>query len=276
MAVNPHILLLIGFDRCGSSMISRLLSQHPQVNLLFQPFNSSEISRTQWEFWPPEESHPQTEKFLTGLINGKIDLKYINSEWFYEYSSSKEIREGELNLIKDTKFQFKLKWLRNNCNKIEVYSIWRNPESILLSLVRNDFHQSWYGYVTLEMLRNPVFNLDFLNPYYEIAERNLDEIERMALGIAIRTQAVIEVLPSERWLIYEDIMKRPDEIMNDFVGRYGFQPFPFSKYLNVDYNVAGKILKREDISGILSISQIKTVQEIFNILNQAFKSKLSV
>jgi len=268
-----HICLLTGFDRCGSSMIARALGQHPEINLLFQPFNGTEVSKTQWERWNKNETHAAPEKFIRELQQGKVEHDYIRSDWFRKYSSSQEVKPG-LNLIKDTKLHFKLGWLRHHFPSIEVYGIWREPEEILHSLVKNNFHQSWYGYLTPEILNHAVAQFDRLSHYAAMIKENSEGYERMALGIAMRTEILLQSMPSSNWFVYEDVVAQPDFILNKFLARFNLPAFDFSNVMRHDYNVAGALpAERISWEAYFSPLQQKKIAAIFQRLNALAKPK---
>jgi len=241
---HPKICFLIGFDRSGSSMISRVLAQHPKVNLLFHPFNSTEVTQTQWEYWQPKENHQDTFQFQKKMTEGILDKEYIKSDWFFNYSKSPEIKPDELNLIKDTKFHFKIDWLQENFPEIEVFGIWRDPRDILCSLVRNDFHRLWYANLNVELLRRICSTIQPLAKYNPLTGNSLQQYEAMALGIAMRTEMLMARIKKRNWLVYEEIIAEPDVHLNEFTARFGLSRFDFKDLINKDYNVVGEKFER--------------------------------
>ena len=157
-----RVVLLVGFDRSGSSMVAKLLGAHPGVNVLFQPFNSSEVHRAQWTIWPPEQPAPETEAFLRGLLEGRLDRSYVRSDWFWKHSTAHTVDPERVNLIKDTKLHFQVGWLAKRFPEIELFALWRDPRGILCSLLRNDFHRRWYGDDAFRELRDLVDASDAL------------------------------------------------------------------------------------------------------------------
>ncbi len=149
---KAKLTICTGYDRSGTSLISKLLSKHPEINLLFQPFNSTEIVETNWDICATSHVAPDTELFVARLLNGYIDTGYIKSHWFYKHSTSYEVDLDRINLIKDTNCHFKLEWLKSKFPDIGFWGTWRDPLAIMCSLVRNDFHKTWYGSLTEEVL----------------------------------------------------------------------------------------------------------------------------
>jgi len=262
-----QLCLLEGFDRCGSSMIARVLSLHPEVNLIFQPFNSTEVSKTQWQRWQVNEQHPLTAQFIEHLLKGEIDHDYIQSDWFKNYSSSQQV-QPKLNLIKDTKFHFKIDWLQHHFPAVSVYGIWRQPEEILHSLVRNGFHKTWYDYLTPEMLNCAVASYENLSPYAPLLEKNLEDYEVIAIGIALRTEILLLSVVPKNWLVYEDVITHPNLILNQFLRRFNLPSFDFSSAMQEDFNVAGKFsADRVSWKDFFSSAQQQKIAAILQPLN---------
>lgn len=267
--MNEHfqLCLLEGFDRCGSSMIARVLALHPEVNLIFQPFNSTEVSKTQWARWQVNESHLLTVNFIENLSKGKINRDYIQSDWFKNYSSSQQV-QPKLNLIKDTKFHFKIDWLQHHFPAIAVYGIWRQPEEILHSLVRNGFHKTWYDYLTPEMLKRSISFYESLSSYSSLLEKTLEDYEVMAIGIALRTEILSQAVSPSNWLVYEDVVREPNFILNQFLKRFNLPAHDFSAAMQEDFNVAGTFSsERTSWKDFFSSAQQQNIAAIFQQLN---------
>jgi hypothetical protein len=238
--VSParQVALIVGFDRCGSSMIAKVLAAHPDIGLVFQPFNSTEVHRAQWRSWPPEVPRPATERFLRGLLAGTLDRDYIASDWLDNHS--RIAGDTRLDIVKDTKLHFQLPWLAARVPEIPVYGIWREPRAIVASLMRNEFHQRWYGNVGRRELADIIDHERGLDAYGPMLGRPLAEHERMALIVAVRTHALVSGVPGGRWLVYEDIVTAPNERLGELCADFGLSSFDFAPHTGVDQNVIGK------------------------------------
>ena len=245
--MNSDVAILVGFDRTGSSMIAKVLGMHPAINLIFQPFNSTIITKSQWEIWPEDYKEPETEVFLKQLLEGKIYKEYIRSDWFYNHSTSHDFEPGQLNLIKDTKLQFKIPWLQANFPEIKLFGIWRDPRAVLCSLVRNDFHKAWYGDIDKELIQAMIKSSELLSDYEQLVPADPDEVELMALAIALRTHFMVKTISPGNWVVYEQIMKDPDQCLNEFTSKFGLDRFEFSEWINTDYNIIGKPFQERDL-----------------------------
>lgn len=268
------IAILIGFDRCGSSFIGGLLSKHPQVSYIFQPFNSTEIHRTQYDIWNPDHSAPKTEGFLGALLTGHLDKTYIASDWFEKYSTSLDVDAEKLNVIKDTKLQFKVLWLKSKFPDISLYGIWRDPRAIVCSLMRNDFYRKWYGEDAFNAISRVIEREPLVAPYRKFMAGPLNDTEKMALIVAVRTHYMVEHLAADEWLVYEDILREPNSALNSFLQRFNIDEFEFAKYISEDFNVTGKSFESSDLwKDYFSRQQIENLDDIFSNLIIYRKSK---
>ncbi len=254
-------------------MIARVLAKHPEVNLIFQPFNSTEVSKTQWQRWKVNEMHSLTASFIDNLLKGKVNHDYIQSDWFKNYSSSQQV-QPKLNLIKDTKFHFKIDWLQHRFPAVTVYGIWRQPEEILHSLIRNGFHRTWYDYLTPEILKHAVASFESLSAYSSFIKDTLEDYEVMAIGVALRIEILLHFVSANNWLVYEEVISHPNLILNQFLSRFNLPPFDFSSAVQEDFNVAGTFsFERTSWKDFFSAAQQKKIEAIFQHLNNQVKPK---
>lgn len=243
----PRVVLLIGFDRSGSSMVAKMLGRHPGVNLLFQPFNSTEVHRAQWSIWPPDRHVPVTEAFLQGLLEEKLDLGYLASDWFARHSSSDRVEPEGVNLIKDTKLHFQIEWLKQKFPAIEIVGLWRDPRGVLCSLMRNDFYRRWYGDASFRKISALVGARPELAKFRAPRDAADSDTRKMALIVAVRTDHLFRHLDAGSRLEYEAILEDADGVLNGLVGRWGLEPFSFQPHLGEDYNIIGKPFEAADL-----------------------------
>jgi len=264
---DVKLTLLVGFDRSGSSMIAKLLGMHPGINLLFQPFNSTEVTKQQWEIWSANKPMHATEKFLSSLLRGVVDKSYIQSEWFHNHSTSGKVEKHKLNLIKDTKWHFQIPWLKNNFPEIKIYGIWRDPRAILCSLIRNEFHKNWYVSLSESLLASIIKSSSELDDYLPFLGSELGDYEVMALGVAIRTHMLKLYIKKDNWLIYEKVNASPNEQLSIFLDKFNLEKIDFKPYMSNDFNIVGKPYQKTHLwEEYFTSSQLIKINNIFSLL----------
>jgi len=235
------LLIINGFDRTGSSMMGGVLSNHPDVAFMFQPFSSTEVHKDQFEVWNPKDEHPDTKSFLNGCLNGDIRQDFISAIWFEKYSHLKNIKDKKLNIIKETKMHFKIDWIKANIPEAYFVGIWRDPRGILASLVSNNFHIDWYAkkntYEKVVALCDQEKELSIFLPF---TKTSLDVVQQMAFIEAVSIRYQMNRLQKHDWISYEDVLRDPNTSFNDLLSKIGnFTWFDFSPFMAKDYNPSG-------------------------------------
>jgi hypothetical protein len=212
-----RVVVLIGFDRSGTSYVAGVLEEHPDVKYFCQPDNSSPLHRAQWEFWTPGDGDAASNHFLRELVGGRIDREYVVSDWFKRFGCGEyELDARRLNLVKSTKLHLKVRWLEQ-FPTIEVGAILRDPRASIASLVRNGFHEKWYGardYAAARALLGsgvlPDTGLDLSSPGDAPTS-----VEAMAWLYLVRTAVLCADLGWDRarMVFYEEARRRPSEYL---------------------------------------------------------------
>ena len=263
MRRSPRLAILLAFDRSGSSMTARILGSLPGVNLLFQPFNGTEVSRSQWEVWDESFESPRTARFLRQLEEGNLDEGYIQSEWFRRYSSSSRVDPLALNLIKDTKLQFKVRWLQTRFPSVRIVGLWRDPIWIMESLVRNGFVDTWYGYLTEAMLVAAASATGLIETYADAFGALRERKDFVALGLALRTHYHLLNTPPRDWVRYESLVGSPAIEGRRLAALLGTGFATGGLDVTHDYNVAGEAYTgSRDLRQTLSTEDIEVLQRI--------------
>ena len=133
-------LIINGFDRSGTSAITRLLATHPKVELIMQPFNSGFIRKKMYSILEETDECRPEHVFFKALKNNEIKNELIDSYWHYEHSTTQHFKDGQLHIIKTTINHFTQKWMNENYPEIDVWGIWRDPKDIVDSIIRNKFY----------------------------------------------------------------------------------------------------------------------------------------
>lgn len=259
--------ILNGFDRSGTSMIAKVLGTHPGIEVIFQPFSRTVLQETQWEAWPPERACPEVDDFLAGLLEGRLDRAFIRSDWFANHSSTADPVPGRLHVIKTTKLHFKTAWFRTRWPQFPFYGIYRDPRAVLGSLVRNGFHLSWYGRSAFEAAGRYLVSRDDLDARYGVFLRDArSDVERMAVALAVRTEVMAESLPTEDWIVYEEVVSEPNTALNAFVARFGLEPRDFAGDIGRDHNVVGKPFEgTETWRSVFGPAELKRLEPILSL-----------
>ena len=234
-----RIALLNGFDRSGTSFVGGLLAKHPAVNYLYQPFSRTEVHLTHSEVWQRDHTATATEQFVAELLQGRIDHSYIAADYLEKYSTSPKIVTDKLNLMKETKWHFKIDWLQHKFPELRVYGIWRDPRGILCSLVRNGFHRTWYGGREFEDTADTIRQLDALSPWRPFLVQSLNDVLKMAVIVAARTHMMCQWVLPDNWLIYEDIVEDPNRGLCPLTAQEMLSDFDFAPFRHEDFNVVG-------------------------------------
>lgn len=232
-------VIISGFDRCGSSMMCGLLAKHPDISMMFQPTNGTEVHQDMLKPWKPADIHTQAYDFFAGLCSGIVDNSFIKRDVFEKHSEYETFPNSTINIIKETKCCMKTGWLVNNF-PIEVFGIWRNPRAILCSLVKNDFHIKWYGDKAFTQVLKLVHTDNKYNDLIVPCGSLLTPAYKMAIVIAASLIALKDSLLPNNWLVYEEVVRSPNECLNDFIHPFGLDYFDFSQYTNTDFNVSGE------------------------------------
>src|SRR5690606_9554940 len=137
-------VILNGFDRSGTSAISKVLLSHPQIELIMQPFNSGFIREKMYKILDEDDRESPEHQFFSDLSNNTLNNDLIKSHWHEKYSSTHKYQEGKLHIIKTTINHFAQRWMVDNYPEIDVWGIWREPKDIVDSIIRNYFYNDWY------------------------------------------------------------------------------------------------------------------------------------
>lgn len=266
------VVIIHGFDRSGTSAISRTLASMDRVELFMQPFNSGPIRKRMYELWDSDMASDSDKAFFQGLTQGEIDHEYIKSHWFFDHSTSQHFVDGHLHIIKTTINHFTVDWIKNDFPAIDQWAIWRNPMDILASLVRNDFIGDWY-HDALKEITPTVNNHSIFEPYRSFLFELDNEIKMAAFLIAVRSHYLFDKIDGHNIIVYEDFVENPLKSLSHFTEKYSLDSGSINM-VNNDLNVIGKnydpgakhtsVLKNEDMA---------FAYRVFNPLIALFNSK---
>lgn len=236
----PNNFILNGFDRSGSSAISRVLATHPDIEIIMQPFNSGSIRDKLYQIIDGSKASEADIDFFNKLEKGVLERSYIKSKWHDQHSSVPDFVAGKLHLIKTTQNHFTISWVRQQFPAIENWGIWRDPLEILASLIRNDFHITWYNQASLE-LAETVRHSELLSSTFEIFIAGLtNPVREMAFNIATRSWFYFYHLETEKILYYREFSRDCNHSLAPVLEYFDLSPFTFETIATNDLNITGK------------------------------------
>ena len=266
--------ILNGFDRCGSSAISRTIATHPDIEIIMQPFNSGSIRQKLYQVINDRNATEQDIAFFHQLEKGVLDRTYIKSAWFEKHSSTLTFLEGKLHLIKTTQNHFTIAWIKQNFPLIENWGIWRDPYDTLASLVRNDFHTRWYAGAAAELSKT-VLDEELLRSRYASFLDCLDTpIQEMAFILSVRTWFYFHHISPDKVISYDAFVSDADQALKALLDYFQLSPHKFGDSSKSDLNIVGKkyIKKRSHVDCIPE-SDRRMCEDIFVPLYELAETK---
>ena len=232
--------ILNGFDRSGTSAISRTIATHPDIEIIMQPFNSGSIRQKLYQVIDDDNATDADYDFFKKLEKGILEPSYIKSEWHQKHSSTKSFKDEKLHLIKTTQNHFTIDWVKQHFPEIEHWGIWRDPVDILASLVRNNFHIKWYSGAVNELVetvrRHEVLNVEFSS----FIDQLTNPIREMAFIIAVRSWFYFRRLDSNKIIYYSTFVQDHNEALVDLIEYFELSSFDFDMQEKGDLNIIGK------------------------------------
>jgi hypothetical protein len=236
--MKPHTALICGFDRAGTSVVSRALARHPQVELFMQPFNSGPVRRKMNEIWTNETATSEDIKFFRGLETGNLVQEYIRSDWF-ERSTTRDFIPGKIHVVKTTLNHFVTGWSQRSFPGIDHWAVWRDPMDILASLVRNGFIDAWYSGAIDEIQPAIVSDRELTCRFGRTVETVKGNLQaEAALIIAVRTFALFREIPASRVISFDRFVRAPIDECARFFSAYDLCSIAIDP--SDDANIAGK------------------------------------
>ena len=215
---------------------------HKKVKLIMQPFNSGLKRKKMYTILNESDRDSLEHNFFDGLKNNYLNNELIESHWHQKYSSTKEFKEGQLHIIKTTINHFAQKWMIENYPEIHVWGIWREPEQIVDSIIRNDLFGEWYD-DAIEQIIPTVQKNEFLYKYYSDYSVDLNSVvKKTAFLISVRSHFFFKYLRPGYVIQYELFKKEPN-YLNLFLQHYGLSEMDISEESSRDFNITGEYLK---------------------------------
>ena len=266
---RPHTVILNGFDRSGSSAISKVLATHPEIELFMQPFNSGPVRKKMNVIWDEATATAVDVEFFRGLERGEIIPSYIKSHWFEKHSTAQAFVPGKIHIIKTTINHLLIDWTQRNFPGIDHWVIWRNPMDILASMVRNDVIDAWYGEALTELTPTIHGQQALDQRFGQFISRVDHPHSRAALIISVRTWCLFSMANPLRVIDYESFRKDNHAGLLPFLDYYSLSSEITSN--RNDLNISGQRFELEkDHRRMVDPNELDLIQEIF-LLIEAFR-----
>ncbi len=264
-------VIINGFDRSGTSAISRTLSSHPETELIMQPFNSGFIRERMYQVFEEEDELHEAFRFFRALENNRLDNEIIKSHWHFTHSTTQEFVPGKLHLIKTTINHLAQRWTKSHFPAVHVWGIWREPIDIVSSIIRNGFFGEWYADGIKEIL--PTLQKEkFLGEIYLSFSETLEtDVQKTAFLLAVRTHFFLQYLDADKLLSYERF-RQDSNYLNGFTQHYGLNKFDFEKSANEDLNIIGQPMA-ENKGYTFSVTDMDFMNRIFTPINNLKQQK---
>lgn len=239
-------VFLVGFDRSGTSFVAGMLERHPRVQYFCQPDNSSPLHRAQWEYWGAGDGDAASNRFRDALAAGRVDRDYVVSDWFRRFGCGEwELSRDAVNVIKSTKLHWKVRWLER-VPAFEILAVLRDPRAAVASLVRNGFHEKWYGPADYRAARERVTSGDLPDTGLDLSPpgESPSSVAAVAWLLLVRTAVLCADLDwdERRLLFYERARERPSGYLCSMLA---LPPHDLDAAREQDFNIIGRPFEGE-------------------------------
>jgi hypothetical protein len=202
-------IFLAGVSRSGTTWISNLINYRNNYRYIFEPFDSNRVKICQ-NFKDRQYLRPDNQE-LTFLEPAKNILTgKIKSSWT-EQLNDKAITNKRL--IKDTRANFLLKWLKVNFPELKIIFLLRHPCAVANSRIK----LKWATSLNKYLKQRELFE-DYLNPFRQYIQESQARYERQGdvFENSIFSWCCQNYVPLKQF--------KPEEICVVFYENFGRQP----------------------------------------------------
>ncbi len=276
--MNINNAILIGFDRSGTSAISRTLATHPQIELIFRPFNSGSIREKMYEILSEKNTSDEDNKFFKGLENNILWTEYINSQWHWKYSTvKKSFHADNFHVIITNLNHFSIEWLNVNFPTLQNWAIWRDPLEILQSCVENRFYKDWYTDALNPLMLSVKSNLDLDYHFGEYVEKLNNDVRLTAFFIGVRNYFLFKNINKGMYIDYDLFKSNPNLSLKYFLEfnniniNYDFDPMLYKDLNSIQGTIKYQAGRKKQIT--ISKEDLKFCNKLFEPLYTVFQNK---
>ena len=207
----------------------------------------------------------EDNRFFFELESGRFERDYIESSWFEKHSSVLEFVPGKLHLLKTTINHLSIRWIQKEFPAIQFWGIWRDPEDILASLIRNDFYDKWFQDALPQLLSTISENSRDFPEAYENAHTYLSgDVRIMAFIIAVRSHFFFSHLHADKLINYELFKSDPIRELNKITRYFSLSQHQFDVNFKEDFNAIGKRFKKGyNYRHLIPKSDLGFIRELF-------------
>jgi hypothetical protein len=242
--MKAEVAIVVGFDRSGTSAISRAAATHPKVELLWRSFNSGSMRQKMNVILDDDSASDADRYFFQELEQGRLDTSYIKTPYHWKTSTVKEdLIPGHLHFLITNINHFSTPWAQAKYPGILHWAIWRDPFNILQSCVENDFLNEWYSSVIPE-IKLAILGHPFLAEQLEWSHEMLsNNVRKTAYILAAKNLLLFHTVPNERIIDYEVFKENAGLGLKPILEHYLLDTsFSFSKIAAADLNtIPGKV-----------------------------------
>lgn len=271
---SSSFIILNGFDRSGTSAISRTLASHPSIELIMQPFNSGFLREKMYQVFSEQDEDSEAHRFFRALEHNRLENDIIKSHWHFKYSTTQQFIPGKLHLIKTTINHFAQRWMKDNFPSIDVWGIWREPVDIVSSIIRNGFYGEWYSDGINEIVPTLKEELFLGDLYLSFAGGLETNVQKTAFLLAVRTHFFLEYLDADKLLVYEDFRNDPYHLTK-LTNFYRQESFDFKEPAKKDLNIIGHAMAA-NTGYDFSASELDFMEKVFTPIQKLKVQKFKV
>ena len=164
-----NTVFLAGCGRSGTTWLSEILNADGRYRYIFEPFNRQKTSiwsRCHFhQYLPRSASEPELFDIVSRVLSGRVHSRWIDSQ-NHKFIASRR-------LVKDTRANLMLGWMRANFPEMPIVLLTRHPLAVTLSRMK----LGWGPAMSFQDLAaQPDLMANHLMPYVDLLEK-LDDDE---------------------------------------------------------------------------------------------------
>jgi hypothetical protein len=200
-------VLLVGSGRSGTSWVPDVLNHDHRYRYIYEPFHSMHVPMARnWlprQYVRPDDRDAERAALADAILSGRIRNGYADA-----YNKCVFVKQR---LIKDTRLQLALKWIRTRYPELPIVYLMRHPCAVVNSRIQlqrdSDLARQFFG--------QPDLMTDFLQPFRAAMENAKDAFERHLFIWCVENYVPLRQLePSDvHFVFYEDVCTDPRGVL---------------------------------------------------------------